>query len=99
GKDDQTLLAKLYPENVMLGRDRLDDPQIEAILSVCFGLKTSEYEAILAEAVDPRGGLALTFENLGRIRSTIVLRRALQLPWHDYFSLLWLFDHQDELAS
>ncbi|MDA9478892.1 hypothetical protein XI03_31270 [Bradyrhizobium sp. CCBAU 65884] len=99
GKDDQTLLEKLYPEDVEKKGDRLDDPQIESILTVCFGLNKTEYELILTEAIKPRGELELSFDNLARIRSTIVLRRALQLPWHDYFSLLRLFNQQDEFAS
>lgn len=96
-KSDQALLAKLTPENVGRERDQLSD--VEAILSVCFGLTIKEYKSVVSEVVAPRGSTALSFENLARIRSAVLLRRTLQLPWYDYFALLRLFNREDEFGS
>jgi Tc toxin complex TcA C-terminal TcB-binding domain/Neuraminidase-like domain len=96
-KSDQSLLARLAPENVARERDQLSD--VETILSVCFGLTIKDYRFVVSEVVAPRGSTALSFENLARIRSAVLLRRALQLPWYDYFALLRLFNREDEFAS
>src|SRR5262249_51267345 len=65
-KADQSLLAKLAPENVARERDQLS--HVEAILSVCFGLTIKDYRSVVSAVVAPRGSTVLSFENLARIR-------------------------------